>query len=125
MVSYIVLLGVLLLYVALLVQIRVRRIQRARALRVHRARAAAAAAGFERVPVAALRRTMANGNRNGHSNGRGNGNGHSNGNGHAHSRYRSHDDGHDDPDAYADAGLRILDDDVHVVIRRSSGAVTG
>jgi len=116
--------GLLLVYVFVLLQLRVQEVQR---IRLHRARLARAEgqqaqleakARFERVPVEALRRTMAyaggNGNGNGHGNGHSNGNG--NGNGHAHVPE------HLLPPPQVDEveNLQVLlDDDVHVVVRRS------
>jgi len=117
-----VLVGVLVLYVGLLVRLRLDEHRRARLLRVRRARAAAER--FERVPVGALRRTVAYANGNGHSNG--NGRAHSNGNGHGH----TNGNGNGHHESYPESGLRIveedlevlMDDDVHVVIRRPAQA---
>jgi len=115
--------GVLVLYVLLLLQIRVQEVQQ---LRLHRARLARAEAReaqleaqarFERVPVEALRRTMAHAG--------GNGNGHANGNGRAHAS-NGNGHGHVPEDLLPEAGVDeleelqvLLDDDVHVVLRRS------
>jgi hypothetical protein len=113
-----VILGVILvLYVGLLVHLRTQE----RHVALVRARQAASRARFEaemgrlqRVPVEALQRAARpNGNGNGHSNG----NGHANGNGHhrATGRVLSRDE-----DELTAAGLLIEEDDVHVIVRRSS-----
>jgi hypothetical protein len=108
---------ILVLYVALLVHLRTQE----RHLALVRARQAASRARFEaemsrleRVPVEALRRA-ARSNGNGHTNG----NGHSNGNGNGHLRPtgrvlpRSEDE-------LTGEGIRIVEDDVHVIVRRST-----
>jgi hypothetical protein len=123
-----VLAGVLVLYVLLLLQLRVQEVRRIRLHRARLARAEAqqaqleARARFERVPVEALRRTMAytGGNGNGHGNGNGNGrayvtNGNGHGNGHAHVPEHLLPDA--DADDLEDVQV-LLDDDVHVVVRR-------
>jgi hypothetical protein len=104
-------------YVGLLVRIRALERQRARIERIRRSRQPVE---FERMPVEYLRHaTASNGNSNGiehhangHvSNGNGNGNGHGVLNGHALGEV-------DDP--LLGAGISIVEDDVHVIIRRSS-----
>ena len=118
-------------YVGLLIHIRGMERHQARIERIRRSRRQAE---FERVPVEYVRRaTAASGNGNGHStNGDANGNG--NGNGHAH---RVNGDGNgnrirealeglaEEDDALLDTGIRIVEDDVHVIIRRSSDVGAG
>lgn len=110
---------ILVLYVGLLVHLRTQE----RHVALVRARQAASRARFEaemgrlqRVPVEALRRAArpngnGNGNGNGHANGNGNGNGHDRATGRVLSR---------DEDELTAAGLLIEEDDVHVIVRRSS-----
>jgi hypothetical protein len=109
-------------YVGLLIHIRGMERHQARIERIRRSRRQAE---FERVPVEYLRRaTAASGNGNGHST-----NGNGNGNGHAH-RVNGNGDGNrigevleglaEEDDALLDTGIRIVEDDVHVIIRRSS-----
>ena len=91
---------------------------------------------FHRLPVESLRRATApNGNGNGHAhaaNGNGNGHAHAangNGNGHAHAANgNGNGSGYspalgalaEDDDPLLGTGVRIVEDDVHVIIRRSS-----
>ena len=88
------LLGVmLLLYTGLLVKLRADEVKRAR---IRRARLAAGGVAFDRVPVAHVRRAAA---ATGHA-----------ANGHAKQL---------DVDELYESGVRVLDDDVHVVVHRS------
>jgi hypothetical protein len=110
-------------YVGLLVRIRALERQRARIERIRRSRQPVE---FERVPIEYPRHaTASNGNGNGHghhANGRVNGhvNGHaSNGNGTGHSLLNGHALGEVD-DPLLGPGISIVEDDVHVIIRRPS-----
>jgi hypothetical protein len=64
----------------------------------------------------------ANGNGNGHANGHANGNGHTNGNGHANGRTRPAAGrfAEYEPE-FTEHGVRIVEDDVHVIVYRSDG----
>jgi hypothetical protein len=126
--------GILLVYVGLLLHIRALEIREGRALRARRLETAR----YERLRIEALQRAAflaGNGNGNGHSaNGRAvKGNGHTNGhsgNGHhdeagnanGHRRAPAHAVTDEDDAELMDAGVRIIEDDVHVVIRRTSEA---
>jgi hypothetical protein len=112
--------GILLVYVGLLLHIRALEIREGRALRARRLETAR----YERLRIEALQRAAflagnGNGNGNGHS-----GNGHHDeaGNANGHRRAPAHAVTDEDDAELMDAGVRIIEDDVHVVIRRTSEA---
>jgi len=132
----VVLLVVLAAYCVVLLKIQADESRRARLARTARARYQRAYGAYGpdpyRTAVSMVVNGRANGNGNGHSNG--NGNGHSKGNGNGHSNGNGHANGngngrHVVPEALAefdvdefdlrDGAITIIDDDVHVILRRS------
>lgn len=102
-------------YVGLLVQLRIRELQRAR---LRRARRAIDVARFDRVSAHSLQHAA--GKRNGHPVAGGHpvgGHAAANGNGNRHGNGRT---GPLADGRYADPGVRAVDDDVHVVVRQFS-----
>jgi hypothetical protein len=122
--------GLLVLYVFLLLQLRAQEVHRARVMRARRARMEAQAAQpaqFERMPVEALRQSMASSNGNGHGNGNAHSNGNGNRNGRAAHASNGNGNGYHVPEPLVgesqpgdlDDFQALLDDDVHVVVRHA------
>lgn len=127
---------VLLAYSALLVKIREEELAKSR-LRLamerrraseamaapQRARAMAASARYAPLVAKANGNGYAYSNGNGHSNGKGhaNGNGHANANGHANGNGHTNGNGRAAlSDILREGGVEIIEDDVHVIVRRAS-----